>query len=88
MNFIASSKAPPWADPKAIIPAATPTFREFPPLATALAAITDGGAIPWSITETKMASIILASASVGSSPFRIRYMAWAKLRFPTRSRSL
>src|SRR6266513_5337006 len=80
-----SSIAPPWCRLIDIIPAATDALNVAPVDATVRAANALGGVAPWSIDETKIASIKRARAVDGKSPVKIKYTAAPNDTRPMRS---
>jgi hypothetical protein len=67
-----SSTAPPWKRLMANTPAATAAFSSAPVEATVRAVRTEGGLAPWSMEETKTASMSFPTSGVGSSPVKAR----------------
>src|SRR5207249_11510270 len=67
-----SSIAPPWWRLIDMIPAATDALNDAPVDATVRADNALGGVAPWSIDETRIASIKRATVDDGNSPFKTK----------------
>src|SRR5947199_222993 len=80
-----SAIAPPWWRLIDMIPAATAALSEAPVEAVVRAANALGGVAPWSIDETRIASINRPTDSDGNSPVNIKYTAAAKETRPINS---
>jgi hypothetical protein len=66
------SMSPPWYRPKPSTPAATQARSGAPVVAVFRAASVDGGVMPWSMNDTRIASIKLPIDGDGTSPISSR----------------